>query len=48
VIFRPSVVFAKDRQPCIFFLLHVGLSNAATAQYSSAAVDGARLAQYIP
>ena len=22
VIFRPSVVFAKDRQPCIFFLLH--------------------------
>ena len=29
VIFRPSVVFAEDRQPCIFFFLHLWPSSNA-------------------
>jgi hypothetical protein len=36
VIFRPSVVFVKDRQSCIFFFLHLWPSS--NAAYSSAAV----------
>src|SRR5215472_2467850 len=37
-MFRPSVVFAKDRQPCVFFLLHVWRSPDAAWQYSSVVV----------